>query len=91
MDQLDIGRRADERQRNQVDAEAQREGEVVNVFVRQGRCRDTHSGQRHALVVADRATFGDSANQVVAFDGIDHQPDDAVVDQNTIADDGVLG
>src|ERR1700761_2519533 len=68
-----------------------RELEVVDVLLRQRGRRHAHAGQRHALVVADRAAFGDCAHDVFAVDVVDHQPDVAVVDQHPVAGYRVLG
>ncbi len=91
MDQFDIGRGADEGKRHHVDAEVQREREILDVLLRQGRRGHVHSGQRDALVVADRAAFDDGADHVVALDGVDHQCDFAVVDQHPVTGHRVLG
>src|SRR3712207_7034351 len=47
----DVVGRADERQRHQVDPEAQREAQILLVLVAERRHADRHVGQRHALVV----------------------------------------
>src|SRR5207302_6632618 len=76
--------------RHHVDAQVHRELEVVDVLLRQRGRRHTHPGQRHSLVVADSAAFGDPAHDVVAVDVLDHQTDVAVVDQHPVAGYGVL-
>ena len=70
--QLDVLGVAHERQRDVVDAQAQRELEVVGVLVRHGRHADRDAGQRQALVVADLAAFGDVADDVGAV--LDRRP-----------------
>ena len=60
-------------------------------FSDSGGRRDVHAGQRHALVVADRAALGDRADHVVAIDVVDDQTDVAVVDQDPVSGGGVLG
>ena len=51
VDELDVGGRPHERQRDQVHAEAEGELEVRDVLLRQGGHRDVHAGQGQALVV----------------------------------------
>ena len=91
VNQLDIRRRTDERQRHHVDAQMHGELEIVDILFGQRRRRDTHPGQRHSLVVADRAALSNPAHDVVAVDVIDHQTDVAVVDQNTVTGQRILG
>ena len=81
---MSVGR-ADERQRDQVDAEAQREAQVLGVLVGHRGHADRHVGQRDALVVGDRAALDDEAADVVAVDGGDLDGDLAVVDQQPVA------
>ena len=83
--QLDVLGRADERQRDQVDAEAEGEAQVLGVLVGQGGHADRHVRQRDALVVGDRAALGDQAADVVAGDVGDLDRDPAVVDQQPVA------
>ena len=91
VDELDISRRAHERQCDQIHPEAQREFEVLDVLLRQRRRRDTHAGQGHALVVADLAALGHGADHVVAVDVLDDQAHVAVVDEDPVPGLGVLG
>ena len=69
----------------------QRELEVLDVLLRQRGHGHVHAGQRQALVVADRATLGDRADDVVSVDVLDDETDVAVVDQQPVARRGVLG
>ena len=82
---------ADERQRDEVDAQRQGELQVGDVLLGHRRHRHVHPGQRDALVVRDRAALGDRAQHVVAGDLGDDQPDLAVVDQQPVTGPGVLG
>jgi hypothetical protein len=72
------------RQRDQVHAEIQRELEILDVLLRQGRHRDVHPGQRQALVVADRSALGDRADHVGSIDVRHDQSNLAVVDQQPV-------
>ncbi len=91
VDLVDVGRAAHERQRDDVDAQAEGELEVRAVLLRHRRHGHVHPGQRQALVVADRAALGDPADHVVALDGDDPQADLAVVDQQPVVRAGVGG
>ena len=55
LQRLDVRRGADERERDEVAAELERELEVVDVLLRQRRDRERDSGEVDALVRADRA------------------------------------
>ena len=52
-DRLDVLGRAHERQRHEVDGEVEREPQVLDVLLREGRDADRDPGQVEALVVAD--------------------------------------
>ena len=54
-DVLDVAGRADERQRDEVDAQVQTPAQVLDVLLRHGRHADRDAGQVDALVVADPA------------------------------------
>ena len=90
--ELDVLGRADEGQRDEVDAEPQRELQVLGVLVRHRRHADRDAGQRQALVVADDAALGDVADHVGAVLDLDRdQRDVAVVDQQPVAGPDVVG
>ena len=91
MDELDVVGRAHERQRDQVDAEVQREPQVLGVLF--GQCRHAHRdiGQRHTLVVGDRTALGHEAGDVPAVGGHHLDGDLAVVDQQPVAGVDLLG
>ena len=61
-----VGGRADERERDEVDAELERELEVVEVLLRQRRDRQRHAGQVDALVRLDLAADDDAAARAAA-------------------------
>ena len=76
---------AHEGERDEVDAELEREREVVEVLRRQRRDRQRHAGKVHALVRADGAADDDGADGARALDPLDAQPHVAVVDQHVVA------
>src|SRR5918995_561776 len=80
----DVGRGADERQRDEVDAEVQRELQVLGVLARQRRDRDRHAGQVHALVRRDRPADDDRAVRLAALDVVHEQAHMAVVDEHLV-------
>ena len=64
----DVRGRPDERQRDEVDAEPERELEVVQVLLGERRDRDATPGQVHALVRGDLAADDDAAAGAAALD-----------------------
>ena len=91
VDDLYILGRAHERQRDQVDAQFQRELQIGDVLLRQRRHREPHPGHGEALVIAHRAALGDGAHHVAAGDVLDDQRDLSVVDQQPVSWLGVGG
>ncbi len=84
--QLHVLARADEGQRDEVDAQAQGELEVLDILLRHRRHADVDAGQRQALVVADDAALSDVADDVGAvLDAHRDEGDVAVVDEQPIA------
>ena len=81
----DVVGRADERERDEVDSELEREGEVVDVLGRQGRDRQRDAGQVDALVRLDAAADHDRADGPQALDALDAKPDVPVVDEDVVA------
>ena len=76
--------RAHERQRDEVDAELERELEVVDVLRRQRRDRERDAGEVHALVRADRAADDRPRSARAPPDALDAQPHEPVVDQDVV-------
>ena len=66
--QLGVVGRADEGQRDEVDAQLQGEAQVLLVLVRQRRDAHGDAGQGQALVVRHRAALDDEADDVGALD-----------------------
>ena len=92
VDQLDVLGRADERQRDEVDAEPQREPQVLGVLVGQRRHADRDAGQRQALVVADTGPPSMTSQTTSVPLDLDHdQRDVAVVDEQPVAGRDVVG
>ena len=79
-----VGGRADEREREEVDAELQRELEVDRVLARERGDRDRHSRQVDALVLADAAADEHRAARTALLDVLDDEPHEAVVDQHLV-------
>ena len=77
--------RADERLRDVVDAEPEREVEVGEVLLRQRRHRQRDAGDVHALVRLDHAAGHDLAERPLAVESLDAQADVAVVDEDLVA------
>ena len=77
--------RADERQRDEVDAELQRKLEVVDVLARERRDRERDAGQVDALVRRDDAADHHFASRPAALDRLDPELDVTVVDQHFVA------
>lgn len=87
----DVVGRADERQRDHVDAEAHGEAEVLAVLVGQGRDADGDTRQVDALVVAD-LTADDRLGEHVGVGDLDRAEHDlAVVDEQDVAGSHVSG
>ena len=80
----DVGGGADERERDEIDAHAEREGEVVEILLRQRRDRDRDTGQVDPLVGADRAADDDAAARTAVHDLLDGQAHEPVVDQDVV-------
>ena len=80
-----VGSRAHERQRDEVHAEVERELEVVHVLARERRDRNRNAWDVHALVRRDDAAGDDGAARPSAFDRLDAQADEPVVDQDVVA------
>ena len=90
--ELDVLGVADEGQRDEVDAQSQRELQILGVLLRHRRHADRDAGQRQTLVVADRAAFGDVADDVGAVLDLDgDERDVAVVDEQPVAGPHVVG
>ena len=89
LDQLlevaDVGGRAHERERDEVDAEPECELEVVRVLSSQGRNRHRNARNVHALVRGDGPADDDCAACASRLDGLDAKPDEPVVDQDVVA------
>ena len=79
-----IRRRADERERDEVDAEFEREVEVVHVLPGYRRNRHRHARHIHAFVGLDDAAGQDDAASAAALDRLDPQPDEPVVDEDVV-------
>ena len=80
-----VGRRAHERERDEVDAELERELEVGRVLARDRRDRQRDARQVDALVRADDAADDDLAVRAALVDVLDAQADEPVVDQHVVA------
>ena len=80
-----VGGRADERERDEVDAELERELEVAQVLPRQRRDRERDAGQVDALVRLHLAADEHEAAGAAVLDLLDGEADEAVVDQDVVA------
>ena len=87
-ERLDVGCRADERERDVVDAEAEGRFQVVEILAGERRDRERHTGQVHALVREDDASDDHVAARPATLDARDPQSDVAVVDEDVIAQPG---
>ena len=81
----DVGRRADERERDEVHAGLERPVEIGEVLARERRDRHRDAGEVHALVRADEPADDHRARRAAALDLVDAEPDEAVVDQHVVA------
>ena len=79
-----VRRGAHERERDVVDAEAERELEIDEVLLGQRRNRDRHAGKVDALVRLHPATDDDGAAGAARIDLLDAEPHEAVVDQHVV-------
>ena len=77
--------RADERLRDVVHAEAEREVEIGEVLLGQRRDRERHAGDVHTLVRLDQPARDDLAVRSGAVDALHAQPDVTVVDEDLVA------
>ena len=85
LQRLHVRRGTDERERDVVDPELERELEVVDVLARQRRDRQRDTGQVDALVRRDDAADEHLAVRPAAVDGADAQTHRAVVDEHVEA------
>ena len=76
---------AHERQRNVIDAELDREPQVLHVLFGQGRQRRGAAGHGHAFALAEQAAPDDGADRAAAADLADHELDPAVIQQHAVA------
>src|SRR5262249_23351268 len=89
---LDVVRRPDERQRDQIHPQGQGEPQIVGVLVGQRGDADRHVRQRDALVVGDRPTLDDQADDVLAGPYVLHlDGDPTIVDQQAVTGAYFLG
>jgi hypothetical protein len=90
----DVRRGANERQRDEVDAELQCELEIVEILARQRGNRHGHARHVDALVGADASAGKHGATCAAGLDALHAQPHEPVVDQHLVprlqhlADDG---
>ena len=80
-----VGGRAHERERDEVDAQLERELQVVHVLARERGNRDRDAGQVHALVRGDDAAVDHRAARATGLDAVDAEPHEPVVDQHVVA------
>ena len=80
-----VGGRAHERERDEVDAQLERELQVVHVLARDRGNRDRDAGQVDALVRGDDAALDHRAARATGLDAVDTQAHEPVVDQHVVA------
>ena len=80
----DVGGGADEGERDEVDAELERQLEVIHVLARDGRDRNRDARQVDPFVRGDDATGEHRAARAALLDRLDPQPDEPVVDQHLV-------
>ncbi len=76
--------RAHERQRDEVDADLEREGEIHEILLRQRRDRHRHAREVHALVRLHDPADDHRAHSSSLLDALHPEPDVAVVDQHVV-------
>ena len=82
---------AHERQRHEVDPEAEGEAEVVDVLVGEGRAAHRHAGEVHPAVVPDRAAPGHHALHLAGADRQHPQLHRPVGQEDRVARADVVG
>ena len=80
----DVGRRADEGERDEVDSRLERPVEVVHVLAGQRRDRERDAREVDALVRRDGAADDDGALARPLCHLVDAQPNEAVVDEDVV-------
>ena len=80
-----VADRAHERQRHEVDAELERESEILHVLLRQRRHRNRHARDVDALLRADLAADEHATGRLARRDALDAKPDEPVVDHDIVA------
>jgi hypothetical protein len=81
----DVRSRTHEGECDEVDADAQRKFEVVDVLASEGRDRDRDAREVDTLVRADDAADDDAAARTAVCDFFDAQPHQPVVDEHVVA------
>ena len=90
-DVLDVPGRADERERDEVDAQVQTPAKVLDVLLRHGRNTDRHTGEVDALVVADPAAGDHLGVHLCVVLRRHPQADLAIIDQDLVARGDIAG
>ncbi len=85
LQRLHVGGGTNERERDEIDAELERELEVVDVLAGQRRDRQRDAGEVDALVGGDDAADEHLAARAAAVDLHNSEPHGAIVDQNVEA------
>ncbi len=84
MDKFHIRGGTHEGKGDKVHSKLKSKTEIIDILLRQGRYRNIHTGKRNTLVVGDRATFSNQADDIWSIDVIDNKTYLAIINEETI-------